>query len=89
MFLTLYFIFFNLAKQFFFDFSPTVLEPFFLEANNFDLITQFLSALGIAKLFVYGNRPEDKKWKLKDLIMTSNLMNLKVISSYAVLYFYM
>jgi len=59
-------------------FSPTALEQFFLEPNNFDLLTQLLMSGGIGKLFVYGRRPELRPFVIEDLSMVPNLINLKV-----------
>nr|XP_018672821.1 dynein gamma chain, flagellar outer arm-like [Ciona intestinalis] len=57
--------------------SPTVLEHFLLEVNNFELVTQFLSPDGSNKLFIYGRRPESRPWMTEDLNMVPTLMNLK------------
>lgn len=59
--------------------SPTALEQFFLEPNNFDLLTQLLISGGIGKLFVYGRKPEMRSFIIEDLNMVPSLINLKVI----------
>ncbi|CAK8694917.1 unnamed protein product [Clavelina lepadiformis] len=59
--------------------SPTALEQFLLEPNNFDLLSHFLAANGLNKLFVYGKRPESRPWMAEDLNMVPNLVNIKGI----------
>ena len=67
-----------LFLKFLLCFSPTALEQFFLEPNNFDLLTQLLMCNGIGKLFVYGKRPELRPFVIEDLNMVPNLINVKV-----------
>jgi len=61
-----------------FLFSPTALEQFLLEASNFELLSDFLSANGLNKLFVFGKRPDARSWIVEDLFITSTLINVKV-----------